>query len=144
MMMRLLAIGLFLLCGFSCQKAQDFFPVHGQVLVDEQPAEGAMVVLHPVGDTSLKALRPYAKVDANGSFAIRSYDPNYCPTPKDGAPVGEYMVVVNWFPPGAERAAMLDKLQNRYGNPETSGLRVQVKAEPNEVPAFRLTAKRQR
>jgi hypothetical protein len=138
-------LGLAVLLAFGCQKGQPYYPVHGQVLVDGQPAEGALVVFHPTDDMSLRALRPSAIVQADGSFSVRSYDPDVCPTPKDGAPAGDYFIAINWYPPGVARSDVIpDRLHNRYGNPTTSGLCVQVKEELNQLPAFELTAKKKR
>jgi hypothetical protein len=139
-----LGLAVLLALGTSCQKAgKQYYPVHGRVLVDGKPAEGAVVVLHPADDPGMRALRPSAIVQADGSFSVRSYDPYVCPTPQDGAPVGDYFIAINWFPPGVERSDVIpDKLHNRYGNPTTSGLRVQVKEEPNQLRAFELTARK--
>jgi hypothetical protein len=113
------------------------------VFVAGKPAAGATVVFHPVEGLDQRILRPAGVVQEDGSFTLRCYDPQICPTPKDGAPAGEYRVTVNWLPPDyAEyRNILPDKLQGRYVDPKTSGLRATVKAEPNELPAFQLDLK---
>ena len=141
----LLVVGLpatLVLCS-ACQKGQPFYPVRGQVFVAGKPAEEALVVFHPVEDTDPPALRPSARVQADGSFTLRSYDPKTCPTPKDGAPAGEYRVTVTWVPANYTeyRNVLPDKLQGRYSDPKTSGLRAVVKGEPNELPPFQLDLK---
>src|SRR5262245_31109255 len=93
--------------GTSCQRSQQYYPVRGQVLVDGQPAEGAVVVFHPKDDTSAQALRPAAIVQPDGSFAVKSYDPQVCPTPKEGAPAGDYLIAINWFAPGHARSEVI-------------------------------------
>jgi hypothetical protein len=84
-------------------------------------------------------------VNAEGSFTLQTHDPQLLPTPVEGAPAGEYLVTVKWVPPdyAAQRNVSTppDKLQGRYSDPQTSGLRVTVKAEPNDLPAFRLDVK---
>lgn len=145
--LRVLFLGLAVLPALatSCQKSEPYYPVHGHVLVDGQPAEGALVVFHPSGDASPRALRPSAIVQTDGSFSVRSYDPLVCPTPRVGAPAGAYVIAINWFPPGVARSDVIpDRLHNRYGDPTTSGLRVQVQEEPNQLRAFELTAKKKR
>jgi hypothetical protein len=91
-----LVLGL-LLCP-ACQKGSQYYPVRGRVLVGGKPAEGALVVFHAAEDSELRALKPSARVEADGSFTLRSYDPQLCPTPADGAPAGEYRVRVSWIP----------------------------------------------
>src|SRR5262249_18005716 len=102
-----------------------------------------LVVLHPVESGDSRVLRPSAVVKGDGSFALQSYDPQTCPTPKDGAPASEYLVTVSWLPPdyAQYRNVLPDKLQGRYSDPNTSGLRATVKEEPNELPAFQLDLK---
>ena len=54
------AIGLIALAGCSGKKGPDrkpVYPVRGKLLVDDHPAAGALVVLHPVGG-SADAERP--------------------------------------------------------------------------------------
>ena len=126
----------------SCQRGVTAYPVRGQVLVGGKPAVGATVVFHPADAADPRALRPAGVVQEDGSFTLRSYDPQTCPTPMDGAPAGEYLVTVNWLPPDyAEyRNVLPDKLNGRYVDPKTSGLRATVKPEPNDLPPFRLDA----
>ena len=141
----LLTVGLLgcLVLGASCQPNKPFFPVQGQVFVAGKPAEGALVVFHPVESQDPRALRPSGIVKEDGSFTLKCYDPQTCPTPTDGAPAGEYLVTVNWIPSNyAEyRNVLPDKLQGRYSDPKSSGLRATVKGEPNDLPAFQLDLK---
>jgi hypothetical protein len=130
------------LCCASCSKGKPLYPVRGQVFVDGKPAEGALVVFHPVEDNPSESavLRPSALVGEDGSFRVGSYKP------KDGAPAGEYRVTVQWLPPDLSRNRHLyadgkvnpDKLGSRYANPKTSGLRAEVTEGSNELPAFQL------
>lgn len=135
-------LGVVVLCP-ACQKGPRYYPVHGQVFLDGQPAEGALVVFHPAADPGPQALRPFAYVQADGSFTLRTYSPADGTT-TDGAPPGDYLVAINWFPPNVRdyRSVIPDKLQGRYGDPKTSGLRAQVREEPNELPPFQLTLKK--
>ena len=43
--------------------------------------------------------------------------------------------------PKEEQKPPRNLIPDRYGKAETSGLHVQIKAEPNELPPFRLTRK---
>jgi len=131
---RWLALGL-LIVAAGCSKSghkvdrKQVFPVHGKLLIDDQPAVGAMIVLHPVGG-SYDATRPRANVGPDGAFELTTYDS------KDGAPVGEYAVTVEWrwavdngngLEPGP------NQLPVAYSNPTTSNLRVTVAEGPNAL-----------
>jgi hypothetical protein len=139
----LTATALGALTGSSCQPGQRFHPVRGQVWCDDQPAAGALVVFHPANDPDPQAIRPSAYVLADGSFTLQSFD-RQGRASRDGAPAGEYRVTVSWFPPNAGRYTNVipDKLQGRYSNPKTSGLRADVKEGDNEIPPFRLHLQR--
>jgi len=61
------------------------FPTTGKVaLPDGKPAEHAMVVFHPVGESDAAVPKPHGKVAADGSYKLTTYATD------DGAPVGEY------------------------------------------------------
>jgi hypothetical protein len=141
--MSLVVVAVALLCS-SCQRGKVIYPVRGQVFVASKPAEGALVVFHPADSTDPQALLPSGVVSADGSFTLRCYDPQICPTPTDGAPAGDYLITITWLPANyAEyRNVLPDKLQGRYSDPKTSGLRATVKTEPNDLPAFQLDAVR--
>jgi hypothetical protein len=118
------------------------FPVHGQVLYEDKPTPEALVIFHPVNDPDPRAPRPIARVAADGGFSPTTYKAG------DGAPVGEYNVTITWVKEvDNQNVAKEDQkppqnlLPDRYGKAETSGLRVQIKAERNELPPFRLTRK---
>ena len=123
------------------------YPVSGQVLVDGAPAQGAMVIFCPTeGSPEVMRERPFSRTDAEGNFELRTFEPG------DGAPAGQYKIMVRW--PGASAnqdraadqrdgggAALGDRLRGKYTNPEQSGLTFTVVEGTNEVPPFQLTAK---
>ena len=58
------------LAGCSSEKHDDrkaVFPVRGKLLVDNQPAPGAMIVLHPV-NAAAQSERPFGKANSDGTF----------------------------------------------------------------------------
>jgi hypothetical protein len=130
----LLGAALLLLVGPSCSSKKKegekpVFPVRGQVFVQGNPASGAFVLFVPVNEPAEpKDPRPRATVEANGSFALSTYGD------KDGAPAGDYIVLVTW--PGGEESD--DKLQGRYGNAKTSPLKAEVKGAANDLPPYQL------
>src|SRR5207249_1334477 len=101
-----------------------------------------LVIFHPVHDPDPRAPRPLARVAADGRFTPTTYQTD------DGAPAGEYAVTVAWVKevdnqnaPREEQKEPRNLVPERYGKPETSGLRVEIKKGPNDLPPFRLTRK---
>jgi hypothetical protein len=121
----------------SCRSGRKaVYPVRGRVLdAAGKPAEGVLVIFHPVGDEDDDPNKPRGYTDAEGYFSLTTYEQG------DGAPEGNYAVTVEWRPRkktpfGAEPA---DKLAGRYNNPRTtpfSGIR--VTPETRELPPLRL------
>lgn len=120
-------------------------PVSGQVLVDGQPAGGAVIVLHPADDASSVAtgaerLRPMGRSDEAGNFVIGTWESS------DGAPAGRWKATVEWYvaenaepnadPESAE--AEVDRLGGVYANPATSPLVVEVSSGGAVIPPFDL------
>lgn len=128
----------------SCGEHRELaFPVRGQVLYHNQPAQHATVIFHPQGGSEeVQTLRPHGTVDAEGNFVLTTYDPD------DGAPAGDYKVTVIW--PGESPEDALDaedpehvpsgpdRLQGRYKDPETSGLTATVTEGTNDLEPFQL------
>jgi hypothetical protein len=80
----LIGLSLALLCGFACSSGKrKLYPVRGKVLCEGEPAEDAIVTLHALDVSQPMAQVPSARVKADGSFALGTYEPN------DGAPPGE-------------------------------------------------------
>ena len=110
-------------------------PVKGKVLYKGQPAAGAEVLFVPVNEPAQNPdPRPRATVEDDGSFALSTYGD------KDGAPAGEYVVLVTWpgkvLPDGREEPE--DKLFGRYGDRNRPQLRAAVQAGNNELEPFAL------
>ena len=112
----------------GCYKQADdrlpVFPTRGKVFYRGKPADGALVQLHPLNLDKPLAFNPRARVGANGTFALTTYDVH------DGAPAGAYAVSIDWrrklSDDETEEGVRL--LPIRYSHPDTSGLRVQVHA----------------
>lgn len=131
------------LCGVGCG-ADDgrpkVFPVHGKVLVNGQPADGAKVTFFPVSveakSGTAKLPPPSGTVDVSGMFHLETFKP------EDGAPAGDYRVTVVWLeaPPANAQGIFnqKDRLQGRFANPEKSTLKAQVPDGGGEIPPFEL------
>jgi len=110
-------------------------PVKGQVFYLDKPAEGAQVIFQPAGDVPAGgALTPSGTVAADGSFTLSTYPHG------EGAPAGEYQVLVTWYPPNArELDNPVNKLPAKYGEPGSALLKATVKEGDNVLEPFRLT-----
>lgn len=131
-----IALGLLLIgCGKS--SSVKLHPVRGQVFFNDKPAEGARVVFLPAGEenAAYRGARPAATVSADGSFEMET-DPHGI-----GAPVGEYAVLITWFPPRDENpnANAKNKLPNKYGDQARPLLKATVKEGENTLEPFKLT-----
>jgi hypothetical protein len=129
------------LLAASCarDRRKPAFPVRGQVLYEGKPIPDALVIFHPLNDPGPRAMRPLGRVGADGRFTLTTYRAG------DGAPAGDYAVTVTWQKdedrqnvPAEERKDEPNLLPERYGRPETSGLRVHVGEGVNDFPPFRL------
>jgi hypothetical protein len=108
-------------------------PVNGKVFYLEQPADGATVVFQSVGGDP-EAAMPSGLVKADGSFALST------PTRGAGAPAGEYIVLITWYPPDArDQNNPKNRLPAKFGSAATTPLKATVKEGTNELEPFRLT-----
>lgn len=119
------------LCGCSAKKIEgrkEVFPARGKLLVDGQVAKGALLVLHPTGQTG-QAEHPFAHLESDGSFALSTYQG------RDGAPAGDYIATVEWRIPrhAGDEGPWPNALPERYAKPSTSGLRVHIAQGTNEL-----------
>jgi hypothetical protein len=126
------------LLASSCggRKQAPVYPVQGQVSVLGKPATGALVVFHPMGNEDPRAPRPSGYVREDGSFSLTTY------TPDDGAPEGEYRVVISWTDPAARpdpaSGEVPNRLPARYASPTSSGLSAKVEPGSENRAIFRL------
>jgi hypothetical protein len=111
-------------------------PVQGTVLFNDQPAEGATVILDPVVASEGTA-KPSGTVKADGTFSVQTHPHG------DGAPAGEYVVLITWYAPGARGLENpKNKLPAKYGDPgRTPVQKITVRPGRNDLEPFRLTGK---
>jgi hypothetical protein len=112
------------------------YPVEGQVTVKGQPAAGALVVLQPAGGSSegWSAGFPRATVESDGTFHVETYGS------RDGAPAGEYVVLLSWPDETAEEDADVrpNKLDSKYNDPSASPLKATVGNSHTKLPVFNI------
>ena len=113
---------LLLTCGCSGQNWQaETAPVTGYITVNDQVPQGAIVSLHPVGESvDKRGSRPSGIVQEDGRYTLTTYEFG------DGAPAGEYIVTVYW-PEKPELGGLSpDRLGLRYATTKSSDLRLSV------------------
>lgn len=115
---------------------QSVHPVQGTITYEGKPIPNAALVLHPRGVENPDFPRPKAKVGPNGSFVVGTYGPD------DGAPVGEYVVTVQWYTaPSKNEDAPPPRnlLPVKFSQIAQSGLIVRIQEGDNKLPPLTLT-----
>lgn len=135
-----------LIAGCGSKKADsELVPVKGEFYYDAQPAEGALVILHPAtGPDAAKWPHglPHGTVGTDGAYNIG------LPPIGDGAPAGEYKVLLTWnLPvPGSDPAdsepETFDKLGGRWATPEKTTLSATIQPPETVIPRFDLKSKK--
>lgn len=117
-------------CGSSGPR---LYPVRGKILFQNAPAEGAVVVLHPLEPKAGTALTPSGTAGPDGTFTLTTHPHG------EGAPAGEYRVLITWFPPNAREVEKpMNKLPAKYSAAD-SPLRATIAEGPTELKPFALT-----
>lgn len=119
----------------GCQPAEEnrehTYPVTGTLYVNGKPAAGAMVKLYQPGGNGRM---PTAIVQDDGQFSVSYYDT------EDGAPVGEYQMLVIWMVPPSDGGMPVDCLQGRFANPNEPIRRIEVQPAANSLEPIHLRA----
>jgi tetratricopeptide (TPR) repeat protein len=114
------------------------YPARGQAFFEGKPIPQALIMFEPLWTKEPKFPRPRAVVKDDGSFAVETYGK------EDGAPPGEYKVLVQWLLKSQEYeneggGLPRNYLPLRYGQFATSGLKVTIEKGETQLPAFQLT-----
>lgn len=119
-------------CGASDGRKLTY-PVTGKVLVNGKPAEHALIVFHPIGETGPGSVKSRGKVAGDGTFTLTTYDTD------DGSPAGNYQVTVElWLASARTDQGPTSRLPAKYAKPSTSGLTATVNAAPTELKPFEI------
>ena len=112
------------------------YPVTAKLLVGNEPPAGAIVVLHPQGQTPSETDRPVARVAPDGSLRVTTFDED------DGAPEGEYALTVEWrklVTRDGESLPGPNVVADEYATPERTPIRITVRPDgPNDQGEIRL------
>ena len=90
------ALVLCLLAVSGCSSSKGY-PVSGKVLVNGQPAAGAIVVLTPVANPGSMDKKPSGMTKDDGTFVLNTL------TDSDGVVPGDYLVTITW--PGKPKSS---------------------------------------
>ena len=111
----------------------------GQVLVDGEAAEGVKVTFLPVEGASEENPIATGRTDEQGRFELSTYNAF------DGAPTGEYNVVLSWIRildtslREEDQPEEAQQLPWKYQDPKHSGLKVTVEEGTNDLEAFEVS-----
>ncbi|MBN2022120.1 MAG: carboxypeptidase regulatory-like domain-containing protein [Pirellulales bacterium] len=124
----------------GCGGKKDFlktYPAKGTVTFRGKPMQYARITLYTTaGDADLKKVLPRAQAQADGTFVLGTYKYS------DGAPPGEYNVVITW-PNGPEEKSespgyVADQLKGRYADAAKSGITVTITEGDNALEPIDL------
>jgi hypothetical protein len=129
-------LALLLLAGIvGCGKPEvkvPVVPVTGKLTAGREVPVGAQIVLHAKGHTLPNGASPVGRVAQDGTFKISIYGEG------EGVPAGDYVATVEWYKivkgPMGEAISGPNVIPPRYGNPDTSPLKVTVRNEPTDLP----------
>jgi hypothetical protein len=128
----------------SAREPQPVVPVEGMALVDGKPAAGATLTFHPLFAVGGVAERPTATVGRDGRFLVGTY------AAADGAPVGPYVVTLEYRPRGAADDASAppaaEPLPQAFRSRFTTPLKVNIPPDSPFVrlPTFHVAARREK
>jgi hypothetical protein len=132
----LLIVAASLIASGCSESPVKLYPVTGKVLFKGQPAEGAQVVFQAANEPSDEGPKPpkaFGTVGADGSYAL------YTDPYGEGAPPGEYAVLVTWFAASPRKPdETINKLPAKYSDHEAPLLKATVKEGKNELEPFQL------
>ncbi len=121
----------------GCQQEQTTnrtptYPVTGVLYVNDEPAAGAMVKLYA---PQASGRMPTAVVRKDGSFAASYY------STEDGAPAGEYQLLVLWMSPPPGGGLPVDRLGGRFADASRPVRQVTVTEGENQLQPINLKTK---
>ena len=136
----LFALWLAAACSNSGERSKTY-PVSGRLTFKDPqkgnvPVDGARIDFVPAGENLTARQRDHAGAitGADGSYTLQTYAPG------DGAPPGQYIVLVTWNKGGGdgERATGTDRLNGKYNNRNSPVLKAEVKPQSQNQFDFEL------
>ncbi len=121
-------IGFLLILAAGCDRAVTLVKVRGKVTLNGQPLRAGTVVFAPDEEHGVHGPLSYAVLDQDGGFELKTDD-------GPGAVRGWHRVTVAPPPDSTDLIVGLE----RYRNPDTSGLRFEVKSGQDNSFTIPLT-----
>ena len=120
-------------CGEAKPDRPPRQPTRGTLLYNGKPPNGAVIQFWPmpVAKVDWRTVKPSARVEADGSFEINTYELG------DGAIVGEYAVTILWTGENPD-VPRPDLFQGRYSNPQRPVTVVKIQEGENTLPPIQL------
>jgi len=135
---RLCRMWLLLICSIvfcqGCKKdwKADTYPARGRIVINGEPATGAIVELRSQGkQADVRNSRPWGIVKEDGSYQLTTYRNG------DGAPAGVYSVTIVW-PEDVHSPNSIDRLRGAFATPEKSQWNVTVSEKKNDLPPIEV------
>jgi hypothetical protein len=110
------------------------YPVKGKLQINGHSAAGVTVLFIAYPPINRLPCGPAGVTGADGSFSLTTF------TAYDGAPPGDYRVILSW--PEWRNGAHLgpDRLNNSFNKVGSSTISARVEARSNELAPFRIMA----
>lgn len=122
-------------CGRAKKPWEFVHPVQGVINYQGKPLAEANITLIPVDESIPETVRPTGRTDEDGVFTIGTY------SQADGAPAGEYKVLVLRFPvivTPTSASSGPNNLPKKYSRPETTDLVVTIEEGENSLAPLEL------
>jgi hypothetical protein len=122
-------------CGAPEEPWDVVYPTSGVVKFHGQPLAGALVTLIPQDQSFPNSVRPTAFTGDDGTFEVGTH------ATADGAPAGEYKVLVQHFPTigtADNPQAGPNDLPPQFAKAETTTLRITIAEGPTELQPFEI------
>jgi hypothetical protein len=130
-----LTAGLVAGCGKAKQPWETVYPATGKIQYKGEGLMGAQVTLFPVDEHVPASVRPTATTDWDGTFQVGTFSSS------DGAPAGEYKVVVLHYPVVGSKespSAGPNDLPKKYATAKTTDLKVTVAEPGTDFPLIEI------
>ena len=135
-----MAILLATFCGCGGEGAVSLVPVRGEVFFGQEPAAGALIVLHPTAVEGIEWTRgyPHGVVADDGTFAVSA------PPFGEGVPLGDYAVTITWPAPAAgadpseSDPELVDRLNGSWADPHQPRAKAVVAGPETRLPRIVL------
>ena len=119
-------------CG-SDEPKIPLYPASGQVLVGDQPASGVQVRFFDAANpTNPDSPHPFATTNEEGRFYLGTFEA------EDGAPVGQYSVMLLWPAGDPGPGVPVDRFGNVYTNPAKSPFKASLVEGGTKLDPFRI------